>query len=78
MILKEYEKYYEYETVQNDNFDSMALDFYGEETKSNLIIQANPQYQDILIFDEGIKLIIPIVEVEAKSTLPPWKRKVNE
>lgn len=67
-------QYYEYETLQGDTFDMIALDFYNDEKYASVIIQANPKYCNVLIFDAGIKLIIPIIEQKTAETLPPWKR----
>lgn len=66
--------YIEYMTMQGDTFDILALDAYDDEFKAHMIIQANPEYADVLIFDEGIKLKIPVIEDESIETLPPWKR----
>jgi len=67
-------KYYKYTTIQGDTFDAIALDFYNDEKKSSVIMQANPDYIDVLVFDAGTELRIPIVEATAPSTLPPWRR----
>lgn len=62
-------------TVDGDTFDALALEFYNEETLATLIIQANPDYCDTLIFGAGTALKIPIVEnVQTPETLPPWRR----
>lgn len=66
--------YFEYITMQGDTFDMLALDAYNDEFKAHLIIQANPQYADVLVFDAGVTLKIPIIQQEAAKTLPPWKR----
>lgn len=63
-----------YTTKQGDTFDMLAYRAYGSEFKSHYIIQANPQYASTLIFDSGIELTIPIISIDAASTLPPWKR----
>lgn len=67
-------EYYEYITIQGDTFDMIALDFYDNEKYASIIIQANPQYLNIIIFDSGVALKIPIIEEEPADTLPPWKR----
>jgi phage tail protein X len=67
-------QYFNYTTQAGDTFDILALDVYNEEAKASLIIQANPQYADVLIFDAGTVLKIPVIEPEAAATLPPWKR----
>lgn len=66
--------YFVYTTKKGDAFDILALDAYNEEAKAHLIIQANPEYSSVIIFDAGVDLRIPIISPEAASTLPPWKR----
>ena len=63
-----------YITVDGDTFDIIALDYYADEFKSHLIIQANPQYASTITFKGGIELKVPIIERDKPSTLPPWKR----
>lgn len=67
-------KYYKYTTQQGDTFDIIALDWYKDERYSSTIIQANPEYAGVLVFDAGIVLKIPVVEKPKSSNLPPWKR----
>lgn len=66
--------YIDYTTTQGDTFDMLALRAYESEFMSHIIIQANPQYADILVFDSGVNLKIPIISRKAASVLPPWKR----
>lgn len=66
--------YYQYETLQGDTFDMISLDFYGDEKYAKEIINANPDYRNILVFDAGISLKIPVIQQHASDTLPPWKR----
>ncbi|WP_243128383.1 tail protein X [Clostridium chromiireducens] len=63
-----------YTTVQGDTFDMLSYRAYGDEFKAHYIIQANPNYANVLVFSQGIELTIPIISKEAASTLPPWKR----
>lgn len=65
---------FQYVTMQGDTFDMLALDVYNDEAKASLIIQANPQYADVLIFDAGVVLTIPLITAQAAITLPPWMR----
>lgn len=67
-------KYYQYTTNEGDTFDSLALEFYGEEKYSVFIMQVNPDKISTLVFDYGISLKIPILNINNTSTLPPWKR----
>lgn len=67
--------YKEYITREGDTFDALALEMYGEETLAHYIIEFNPDYADVLIFEANVKLLLPIVEnVETPDTLPPWRR----
>ena len=62
-------------TVEGDSFDALALEYYDDEMQASLIMAANPDYCDVLIFEAGVTLRIPIVEnVELPETLPPWRR----
>ena len=64
-----------YKTVEGDTFDLLAITFYDEERLASTIIQANPDYCDVVIFDAGVELTIPDEPAaEAPSSLPPWRR----
>lgn len=53
----------------------MALEMYGEEMLAHYIVEFNPDYADVLIFDANVALRLPIVEgAETPETLPPWRR----
>ena len=65
---------FEYTTMQGDTFDILSLDTYNDESFATTIIQANPDYANVLVFPSGVNLKIPIIETAAASTLPPWKR----
>lgn len=68
---------HEYVTVEGDTFDMLALIFYKQEKLASVIIQANPDYCDTLIFEAGITLVIPdVAEVTMPESLPPWRRNV--
>ena len=66
-------------TIEGDTFDALALEMYGEETLAHYIIEFNPDYADVLIFDANVALRLPIVEdVETPDTLPPWRRNTED
>lgn len=68
-------KYYKYETLEGDTWDSIALDFYNNEFKATDIMKINPEHMKTIVFQSGIILKIPTIEEERiSSTLPPWKR----
>lgn len=70
----DYDEYYEYKTVSGDTFDMIALDFFDNEVKASVIISANPDYADVIIFEANVTLKIPIITRTQATTLPPWKR----
>lgn len=68
--------YIDYIARGGDTFDALALQAYNEERMSTTIISANPEYADVIIFDGGEPLKIPVVDmVETPETLPPWRRR---
>lgn len=65
--------YKEIITSRGDTFDSLALQMYADETKAIEIIEFNPQYANVLVFDSGITLRLPILPNQDNAeTLPPW------
>ena len=63
-------------TAQGDTFDSLALEYLGDEKLASTIIQANPDHCATLIFEAGVSLVIPDVStVTYPQTLPPWRRE---
>ena len=65
---------HKHKTKQGETWDLISDMYYDTPHKVAELISANPKYSDVLIFDEGIELNIPILEVETISTLPPWKQ----
>ena len=66
----------EYTAQGGDTCDSIALAAYNEERMASTIITANPDLCDVLIFEGGELVRIPIVEtVTTPDTLPPWRRR---
>lgn len=67
----------EYITIQGDRWDSIALKAFGDATIFSKIQDANPNIPLSEIFEGGIKLLIPIIEIKENTNvdlLPPWKR----
>lgn len=65
----------EYKAQDGDTFDSIALAAYNEERMATTIIRANPDLSDVLTFEGGELVLIPIVETtKTPDTLPPWRR----
>lgn len=66
--------YDKYITKDGDTFDSIALEYYGEEKYSIFIMQFNPDFISKIIFEYGVELKIPNINIKETSNLPPWKR----
>lgn len=67
--------YRDYRTRVGDTFDALALSMYNEEKLSHYIIEFNPNYADVVIFEANVPIRLPIVEsAEMPVTLPPWRR----
>ena len=67
--------YIDYIAQGGDTFDSIALAAYNEERMASTIIAANPDLCDVLIFEGGELIQIPIVNnITTPETLPPWRR----
>lgn len=64
-----------YSTAQGDTWDKIALKSMGSEKYMHLLIEANYDYRETVVFSAGCLLKIPSVpnEIEADN-LPPWKR----
>ena len=63
-----------YVTEQGDMFDEIALLAYDDEHKAPVLIEANPQYAGVIVFDAGVELEIPEITVTVAETLPPWRQ----
>ena len=64
-----------YRTRAGDTFDELALQVYNNEKMAHHIIEHNPDYADVIIFEESVTLKIPIFdETETPETLAPWRR----
>lgn len=56
-------RYIDYTTRLGDTFDELALQVYNNEKMASEIITANPDYADVIIFDEEVTLRIPVFEI---------------
>lgn len=65
----------EYTARQGDTFDLIALAAYHEERLAHVIMQANPELMDTLVFEGGEPVVIPIISnPTTPDSLPPWRR----
>lgn len=61
-----------YTTVQGDTFDTIAYRMYQTASVTSDIINANLDYIEVGIFDAGIKIKIPDIDVSKTTAKPPW------
>lgn len=64
-----------YVTVQGDAWDIISKNVYGNEYHTDLLMKANPDLVNELLFSSGVELVIPeLVDIQQFSDLPPWKK----
>lgn len=63
-----------YTTVQGDMWDGIAHKCYGDEGGVNALIEANQQYNSVVVFPAGITLQVPEYVAPTTNKLPPWRR----
>lgn len=64
-------------TSAGDRWDLLAWKYYGDASKYEPIIAANPDVVIAPILPAGIRLLIPILDAADlidSEDLPPWKR----
>lgn len=70
-------EYIKHITTEGERWDLIAKKYYKDPTQYEIIINANPDVDTIPILPSGIKLQIPVVEIEKSipnEDLPPWGR----
>ena len=51
------------------------MEYYSNEFMASYILDANPNYQNVMIYEGGEELVIPVFDtVEDDSTLAPWRQ----
>ena len=51
-----------YTTQQGDTFPALALWLYGSEVEAWRLIEWNPDHSGTLVFDGGVRLLVPVYE----------------
>ena len=62
-----------YITKTGDTFDSNSFNLLGNEKYSVEIMKVNPRLIRTIIFESGVIVKIPKIDIKEESTLPPWK-----
>ena len=47
---------------------------YGSEKYVKILLEANPEYRDVVVFPADIVLTCPTITPTDITKLPPWKR----
>jgi hypothetical protein len=67
-----FETFTVYSTVGDETWDQVAFKAYGAERYANVLIAANPAYQEIVFFDSGMVLIVPQLASPIPVAQQPW------
>lgn len=64
----------QYVTRKGQTWDEIAFELYGDEYKTDILMEANSQTIDIFVFDYGVVLEVPdLVQMSSASDKPPWR-----
>lgn len=64
-----------YTCRSGESWDLLAGQAYGHESMAYAIIAENPDLCDVVMFEGGEEISIPVVDrVDTPDTLPPWRR----
>jgi phage tail protein X len=63
-------------TRSGERWDLLAWEYYGDATLYSAIIMANPAIPIDPVFEAGLIIGIPILQVSPiqRADLPPWKK----
>ncbi len=59
---------YIYHCAANESFDSVALMVYGHEKYAADLMDANPEYCGLTVFDGGEELKLPLLDIPARNS----------
>jgi phage tail protein X len=64
-----------HQTITGERWDSLAWNYYGDPALLSPIIMANPSIPIESVFEAGLSIGIPILQITPTSpeNLPPWK-----
>lgn len=64
----------DYTTIQGDTWDMIAKKVYGDEKKLDVLMAANFDSLDYVVFPAGVAVNIPELDRQADSDLPEWRK----
>ena len=58
--------------MTNETPDILALKYYNNEFMASYILEANVEFNDVVVYEGGEEILIPIFDtIEDDSTQPP-------
>lgn len=63
-----------YRTIQGDMWDGIAVKVYGDESYMKELLKANQEYSDYYILPANLTIVLPTIDTQQPSILPPWKQ----
>lgn len=63
-----------YTTISGDVWDMIAKEQLGGERYTSLLMQANPEHLNTVVFSAGVSLVLPEVTTPIPESLPLWRR----
>lgn len=63
-----------YVTALGDTWDIIAYKMYGNERQMSVLIEANPQHRETVLFQADVVIQVPDMVAATSTVLPPWKR----
>ena len=63
-----------YTTISGDVWDMIAKEQLCGERYTSLLMQANPEHLNTVVFSAGVSLVLPEVTTPIPESLPPWRR----
>ena len=64
----------DYTTIQGDTWDMIAKKVYGDEKKLDVLMAANFDSLDYVVFPAGVAVNIPELDRQSDSDLPEWRK----
>lgn len=64
----------DYTTIQGDTWDMIAKKVYGDEKKLDVLMAANFDSLDYVVFPAGVAVNIPELDRQVDSDLPEWRK----
>lgn len=67
-----------YKTLQGDTWDLIAFRLWGSEYLFPLLLETNPSYRNVIVFDGGIELNVPDIDTFEYTPRPVWLDEEDE